>query len=967
MKSKYNLLHLLALLFLCIAANAQYTNKHFIALSPWQYWSNANEIIVTTTEIGTVTATLTKSNGEAIINLTVTADTPAVYRFTGIPSQTPKNWTEVVYDNRGLIVEATGKISVTLRNVASDQGGTSGDNAGDYIKGNAAMLSYGDQGKGTEFLLGYYRTNFTGISGNAPVYSVMATEDNTNVKLNGVSFINLNAGQSYLFKAAIGSKLSTDKPVVANVGAYADTPVVCSDGVVTQIIPTHNIGLRYLIVRGSGQAGTLSNFPEQTTIIASEPGTVVVITNNSFNGIILNTTTQTLANAGDSFSFFHGDAANEYSTSHVVSSKPIIVYSGIANGCEIDMHTVMPIGNCTGAESFTMHKFTDYSNTDLDAFGYVITESPTEPVFVNGLNLETLTASFRTTLGNSGYFMLRFTPSDFDNAANLKFTSAAKMNAGLIQRTNSHNMAEFFSVFNEPLATPEISDNGTCTPVIIAAAGMAPYQWYLSGIAITDATAQQYSPKITGNYTVTATRDCGVTSQSVPVYVKVCSDLEIIKEIIDVVNGQITFKLTAKNNGPENETVAQVTDMLPSGYTYVSSVTQTGSYNNTTGVWSVGSLSVGTEASLLITAQVNTTGNHTNTATISGLNTDADSSNNTSSATPNGKLYLSKKTQKEVYYNIGEIILYDIVLMNTGNVTINDIKITDANADAGSINPSQVSKLAPGESISITAQHTVTLADALAGQVVNQANAVGESYNEIFVKVISDNPETTIIEDKTITPIVYQADLSITKTNNQDIYKKGTQVIYTITITNNGPSNTIDVTVTDALPAGIMIMEWSADNQTSGNGALNDVVQQLNVGESITYSVTLTVPETYEGNLSNTATVNSAITDKDLSNNEATDIDTPCTTCGAIVIPRGISPNNDTKNDVFDLSAQPQIEKLEVYNRYGQKVYSLTNYTNQWNGNNDSGKELPTGTYYYVIYYLENGTKTGWVYINREE
>ena len=82
-------------------------------------------------------------------------------------------------------------------------------------------------------------------------------------------------------------------------------------------------------------------------------------------------------------------------------------------------------------------------------------------------------------------------------------------------------------------------------------------------------------------------------------------------------------------------------------------------------------------------------------------------------------------------------------------------------------------------------------------------------------------------------------------------------------------------------------------------------------------------------------------------------------------IPRGISPNNDQTNDTFDLTGL-NVKQLSIYNRYGTKVYSKTNYVNEWSGLSDSGNELPDGTYYYVIERDNVETKTGWVYINRE-
>jgi len=59
------------------------------------------------------------------------------------------------------------------------------------------------------------------------------------------------------------------------------------------------------------------------------------------------------------------------------------------------------------------------------------------------------------------------------------------------------------------------------------------------------------------------------------------------------------------------------------------------------------------------------------------------------------------------------------------------------------------------------------------------------------------------------------------------------------------------------------------------------------------------------------------------------------------------------------------VSRLQIYNRNGIKVYSKTNYTNEWYGQTDDGKELPVGTYFYVMEYQGNKTKSSWVYINK--
>lgn len=91
----------------------------------------------------------------------------------------------------------------------------------------------------------------------------------------------------------------------------------------------------------------------------------------------------------------------------------------------------------------------------------------------------------------------------------------------------------------------------------------------------------------------------------------------------------------------------------------------------------------------------------------------------------------------------------------------------------------------------------------------------------------------------------------------------------------------------------------------------------------------------------------------------------------ACIIQRGISPKGsgagDNLNDFFDLQGM-NVKQLEIFNRYGTKVYAKNNYSNEWYGQSDKGDELPDGTYYYVIEYTNgNKSKTGWIYINREK
>ncbi|MBK8499952.1 MAG: gliding motility-associated C-terminal domain-containing protein [Flavobacteriales bacterium] len=94
--------------------------------------------------------------------------------------------------------------------------------------------------------------------------------------------------------------------------------------------------------------------------------------------------------------------------------------------------------------------------------------------------------------------------------------------------------------------------------------------------------------------------------------------------------------------------------------------------------------------------------------------------------------------------------------------------------------------------------------------------------------------------------------------------------------------------------------------------------------------------------------------------------------CLTINIPDAFSPNLDGVNDLFvitNIESYPD-NKFTVFNRWGNKVYEATPYTNQWDGTSQFGaafKEgLPESTYYYI---LDLGTDadpyTGFIYLRR--
>lgn len=85
---------------------------------------------------------------------------------------------------------------------------------------------------------------------------------------------------------------------------------------------------------------------------------------------------------------------------------------------------------------------------------------------------------------------------------------------------------------------------------------------------------------------------------------------------------------------------------------------------------------------------------------------------------------------------------------------------------------------------------------------------------------------------------------------------------------------------------------------------------------------------------------------KDTASKKIVVTDPPVT----LEFPNIFSPNNDSKNDVFAPIKKVGIIEatLEIYNRWGLKIFETTNLNLEWDGRTISGQELPEGVYYYI-------------------
>ncbi len=67
-------------------------------------------------------------------------------------------------------------------------------------------------------------------------------------------------------------------------------------------------------------------------------------------------------------------------------------------------------------------------------------------------------------------------------------------------------------------------------------------------------------------------------------------------------------------------------------------------------------------------------------------------------------------------------------------------------------------------------------------------------------------------------------------------------------------------------------------------------------------------------------------------------------------VPNAFTPNGDGKNEVWNIKYLGSYERptVEVFNRYGQRVFYSLGYQTPWDGR-FNGEELPIATYYYII------------------
>jgi uncharacterized repeat protein (TIGR01451 family) len=120
--------------------------------------------------------------------------------------------------------------------------------------------------------------------------------------------------------------------------------------------------------------------------------------------------------------------------------------------------------------------------------------------------------------------------------------------------------------------------------------------------------------------------------------------------------------------------------------------------------------------------------------------------------------------------------------------------------------------------------------------------------------------------------VTESADLSVTKTADRDTAIPGTNVTYTVAVTNNGTDNAKGTILTETLPEGAKFVSANITPTKQSGNELTFDLGDVPKGQISTVSITVTAPTT--GNITGTSSITSKTFDPDISN----DVDFASTT-----------------------------------------------------------------------------------------
>lgn len=185
--------------------------------------------------------------------------------------------------------------------------------------------------------------------------------------------------------------------------------------------------------------------------------------------------------------------------------------------------------------------------------------------------------------------------------------------------------------------------------------------------------------------------------------------------------------------------------------------------------------------------------------------------------------------------NPGDLITWEFVVTNTGNVTLTDVTVVDPVAGVVTLD---VTTLAPGEVATGTAAaYTITDADLAAGIVTNTAYATGVDPDDpgVPVESLPDDTTTPVTDAQDLVPV---PGLTIDKTavpveiNGAAGVNPGDKIAWLFVVTNTGAVTLEDVTVVDPTvgPVTLGTTTLAPGDSTSGSATHTVTVADLTAG-----------------------------------------------------------------------------------------------------------------------------------------
>jgi uncharacterized repeat protein (TIGR01451 family) len=379
----------------------------------------------------------------------------------------------------------------------------------------------------------------------------------------------------------------------------------------------------------------------------------------------------------------------------------------------------------------------------------------------------------------------------------------------------------------------------------------------------------------TGDYATTQRQSRVVSFR----FADCATDLRITKTVEPSQTGagqQADYTITVYNDGAVGATDVVVTDPLPADVTYQSDTGScTGVAVNATGTLTcaLGNIAAGESTSFQVKVRINEnpgTTTITNTANVTGGPGESDPSDNSASVThfvTGANLSLTKSDSPDPVV-AGENLVYTLSVDNAGPQTADSTVVTDT--------------LPPGVSF-VSASPTVGAATQSGGVVTwNLGNVDPDDPPRTLTVTVNVNPQTTgtLTNSATVTSSTSDPDaanniagsttavntvanLTLTKSDSPDPVIAGSNLSYTLTLGNSGPSTARDVVLTDPLPAGVSFVSAVGGTGTTAcaevtPGVVSCAVGDLDPGQTIQRIITVKVSASLAaGDLSNTATASS--------------------------------------------------------------------------------------------------------------